>query len=187
MKHQATIRLLLVMLAVSIVFTVSACGAQTEMKQGSGSTDKQPATAVTGEQQTTTAPAVKTEQINVYYSDKELTGLHEQKAQIQYNNTKQKAEEAFKQLQKDGVNGTMSLWKNVQLLSVKEEGGAVTFDIHIPENARFGAPGEEYALESIQKTMFQFDDIKSIDLLVDGEKADSLMGHESLDHPIMRQ
>jgi spore germination protein GerM len=185
MKQQAIMRLLLVMLAASIILTISACGARSETKQGSGSTAKQPAAPESSEHQT--SPAAKSEQIKVYYSDKDFTSLYEEKAEIQYENTKQKAEAAFKQLQKDGVNGKMSLWKNVKLLSVKEEGGAVTFDIHIPDNARFGAPGEEYALESIQKTMFQFADVKSIDLLVDGEKADSLMGHESLDHPITRE
>ncbi len=41
-------------------------------------------------------------------------------------------------------------------------------------------------LEAIQKTLFQFPEVDSIDILVDGKPADSLMGHMELPHPIKR-
>ena len=120
-------------------------------------------------------------------ADDELISLKELKADIEYADSKEKIEEAFKALQKDGPKAEMSLWKNVKLLNVKVEGEAVTIDVHLPDEARLGAPGEELAMESIQKTMFQFDDVASLDILVDGEQVESLMGHDELDHPIKKQ
>jgi hypothetical protein len=42
-------------------------------------------------------------------------------------------------------------------------------------------------MQAIPKTLFQFQEVKTIELLVDGKKLDSLMGHVDLPHPIPRQ
>ncbi|TYP72632.1 GerMN domain-containing protein [Paenibacillus methanolicus] len=126
--------------------------------------------------------------VNVYFTDEEQTGLSERTRELVLpaNDSKSKVEAAFKALQQDGDNGEVSLWKHAELLSIAVDGQAVTLDIHLPDEARFGAPGEALAIESLTKTLFQFDDVDAIDILIDGEKADSLMGHEMLDHPIVK-
>lgn len=45
---------------------------------------------------------------------------------------------------------------------------------------------EQFALEALKNTLFQFDEVKSIELLVDGEVVESLIGHAELEHPILR-
>jgi spore germination protein GerM len=180
MKHPSALRFFIVMLSLTAILAISACAAKEQTH--SGTTANGGAAAKEGQSNTTE----KTEQISIYVTDDDMTALIERKTEIRYSDEKEKLEAAFAALQKEGIDGKISLWKNANLLSVKSENGAVTFDLHLPDNARFGAPGEELALEAIKQTMFQFDEVKSIDLLVDGEQTDSLMGHEELDHPIMK-
>lgn len=161
---------------------------ETTSTQEQTAEEQQPDTANTDEQAPQEAVEEEQTPVTVYYTDEELTGLAERTRQLVYpaNDNKAKIEAAFKALQQDGEDGEVSLWKNVQLLGVSIEGQAVTLDIHLPDEARFGAPGESLAIESLTRTLFQFPDVGSVDILIDGEQAESLMGHESLDHPIVK-
>ncbi|MFC4811726.1 GerMN domain-containing protein [Paenibacillus sp. GCM10023250] len=133
--------------------------------------------------------AVEKEQadISVYYTDDQMIDLHAQKTRIEYADDKEKLAAAFEALRKDSDKGEASLWKNVELLSAKQDGGNVTLDVHIPDEARLGAPGEQLAVSAIAQTYFQFDGVTSLDILVDGEAVESLMGHDDLEHPIKKQ
>lgn len=136
---------------------------------------------------TAAGPEKKQEDISVYYTDDQMIDLHAQKKQIAYSDGNERLKAAFEALQSDGDKGETSLWKNVQLLSAKQDGDAVTLDIHLPDEARLGAPGEQLALSAVTQTYFQFKDVASLNILVDGEAAESLMGHEDLEHPIKKQ
>ncbi|SFI30432.1 Sporulation and spore germination [Paenibacillus sp. UNC496MF] len=125
--------------------------------------------------------------ISVYYTDDQMLDLHAQKAKIEYADDKEKLTAAFAALRKDSDKGEASLWKNVELLSAKQDGGEVTLDVHIPVEARLGAPGEQLAVSAIAQTYFQFEGVTSLNILVDGEAVESLMGHEDLEHPIKKQ
>ncbi|WP_308634455.1 GerMN domain-containing protein [Paenibacillus silvisoli] len=205
MKRHMTTSILSVMLAAALIVPLSACGAkeqpleQEQQVQGGGntSTNEQDSgeiteptdaeTSVNTEAETNTdadVPAPTKEQISVYYTDDDMAALHEQKSDIEYADPEQKLAAVWLAIQADGANGEASLWKGVQLLSAKQDGTAVTLDLHIPDEARLGAPGEMLALQSLTRTFFQLPDIASIDVLVDGEAVDSLMGHEELEHPI---
>lgn len=197
MNHLSVRRFLLVSLLIIAVALVSACGAKEEnnnvtggpgtdtTEQNTGSSNTEPDT--TPEPNTDEdpgEPAMTKETIKVYYPDDQLMELSEQTAEIEFADESKKAEAAFQALRKDGSNGEVSLWKEIELLSAKvEEGGAVVLDVHVPDEARLGAPGEVLALEAIQKTMFQFDSFQSLDILVDGKQVESLMGHDTLEHP----
>ncbi|NBD26469.1 GerMN domain-containing protein [Paenibacillus glycinis] len=135
----------------------------------------------------TTAPEKTKASISVYYTDDQMIDLHAQKAEIEYADASEKLSATFAALQKDGDKGEGSLWKNAELLSAKQDGDAVTIDVHLPDDARLGAPGEQLAIAAITQTYFQFDGVASLDILVDGEAVESLMGHEDLEHPIKKQ
>lgn len=79
------------------------------------------------------------------------------------------------------------MWSNIELLSATFDQGKLTLDVHIPDEARLGSGGEILAIDALKGTFFQFDEINSIDLLVDGEATDSLMGHAELEHPLTRE
>ncbi|REE88599.1 sporulation and spore germination protein [Paenibacillus taihuensis] len=214
MKRHYTTSLISVLIAATMIVPLSACGSRVkqedqqqvqntssqEQTTQAGSANQQTSneSAVTSNETNTDSssvnqeaeppkPEVKKEQISLYYTDDEMLDLHEQKTEIEYSDSKQKLEAAFAAMKKDSDKGEPSLWKHAELLSVKQDGTAITLDLHLPDDARLGAPGEMLALDAIEKTYFQFQDVTSIDLLVDGESVDSLMGHMDLDHPITKQ
>lgn len=126
--------------------------------------------------------------IDVYYTDKQLMDLVPAKATINYDDKESfsKYVEAFKALQTSEDTELVPLWGKIVLNSIKFEGGQLVLDIHKPIEAQLGAGGEAYALGALTKTMFQFEEVESIELLVDGEKIESLMGHVELEHPMTR-
>ncbi|WP_413408069.1 GerMN domain-containing protein [Paenibacillus amylolyticus] len=140
------------------------------------STEK-PATSESNEKKT----------ITVFYTDEEELELHKASAEISYASDDAKYKAAFESLQQSKDAKLVPLWsKEIELKSVQFKDGALTLDIHMPDTARLGAGGESYALDALKQTFFQFDEVKSLDLLVDGQQTESLMGHVDLEHPMTR-
>ncbi len=129
----------------------------------------------------------KKETISVYYTDSEELELKPSKQEITFEDDLQKYKASFKALQSSNNNELISLWGKVELKSLDIKNGAITMDIHLPDEARLGSGGEMFALESLQNTLFQFDEVKSIELLVDGQQVESLMGHADLEHPMVKK
>lgn len=147
----------------------------------------------TDKHEDTDKPDQKTEQaseqkqtIEVYYTDPEELELKKSEKEIRYGQENDKYKAAFKALQESGDSNLIPLWGKMELKSLEFKDGLVTLDIHMPDEARLGAGGEQFALDALTKTMFQFKEVESIELLVDGQKLESLMGHMDLDHPIKR-
>lgn len=133
--------------------------------------------------------AIETEEIRldiqVYLTDNELMELFPLPRQIVYRDEAMKYEEAFKALQ-TSEEAYISLWNKVILNSAEFSNGQVNIDITLPDEARLGAGGESFAIDSLKQTMFQFEEVKQIELTVDGQQLDTLMGHVDLDHPIKK-
>lgn len=130
--------------------------------------------------------AKQQQSITVFKTDDELMELKEEKVTITFGNVEEKIQAALKALQTDG-DQTYALWKKIEFKSSKlNDNGMLTIDVHVPDNGHLGAGGESFAIEALTKTLFQFDEVKSIDLLVDGQATESLMGHVTLEHPFMR-
>ncbi|GIP25698.1 hypothetical protein J23TS9_08280 [Paenibacillus sp. J23TS9] len=134
----------------------------------------------------TTESTAKKEMIDVYYTDPQELDLKKSQKEISYKNETGKYEEAFKALQSSGKSELVPLWGKIELKKLDFKNGEITMDIHMPDEARLGAGGEQYALDALTKTMFQFDEVKTVELLVDGAKVESLMGHVDLEHPLTR-
>ncbi|WP_458123038.1 GerMN domain-containing protein [Paenibacillus sp. Z3-2] len=143
----------------------------------SGTSTETPATSEGNEKKT----------ITVFYTDEEELELHKASAEISYASEDAKYKAAFESLQQSKDDKLVPLWaKEIELKSVQFKDGALTLDIHMPDTARLGAGGESYALDALKQTFFQFDEVKSLDLLVDGQQSESLMGHVDLEHPMTR-
>ncbi|GIP20034.1 GerMN domain-containing protein [Paenibacillus sp. J22TS3] len=159
-----------------------------------GQDSKEPANTANGAgQQEQTEPPKKDPQdnkqklsIRTYYTDNDMMDLKEKQKEIAYKNDQEKYEEAFKSLQNSGDDKLFALWQKVKLKSVGLNNGELTIDIELPGEARLGAGGEVLAIDALKKTFFQFNEVKTIELLVDGSKVDTLMGHEELEHPMTR-
>jgi hypothetical protein len=124
--------------------------------------------------------------IDVYYTDDELQGVVSEKVEIEFADQQEKIEAALAALQQDGGDHALSLWKFAVIQSISISDGDVTVDLSLPDEAKLGSTGESLALEAIKKTLFQFDEVLTLDLLLDGEAVESLMGHEGLEHPFQK-
>ncbi|CAM2793355.1 GerMN domain-containing protein [Paenibacillus sediminis] len=124
--------------------------------------------------------------IKVYYNDDQATKLVEAQKEISFESDIQKYEAALKALQTSDDPKLFPLWPKVIFKSVKIHNGDLTIDLTLPDAARLGSEEEQFALDSLKKTLFQFEEVKTIDILVDGKQVDSLMGHVDLDHPMKR-
>ncbi|MCK8490080.1 GerMN domain-containing protein [Paenibacillus sp. MBLB2552] len=125
--------------------------------------------------------------IQVYFTDDDLMDLKPTSREIAFTVDRSKYESAFEALQK-ADDGLLSLWEKVVLNTVTfdETNGQLNLDISLPDEARLGAGGESLALEALKNTMFQFDEVKQIELTLDGAQVESLMGHVDLEHPMSR-
>ncbi|MBJ6363592.1 GerMN domain-containing protein [Paenibacillus sp. GCM10012307] len=164
---------------VLLAVVASACGnpgpGNSGPTTGTGQTEEQPPADVK-EKQT----------IQVFYTDDQLLELTPRDAEIEFSNEQEKIEAALRALQQNSADNEISLWEHAIFNSVTIKDGDVTVDLSLPEEARLGAPGELLALEAIQNTVFQFDEVKTLDLLLDGQAVESLMGHEELEHPFKK-
>ncbi|OZB94925.1 GerMN domain-containing protein [Paenibacillus sp. XY044] len=144
----------------------------------------------TGQDQSTSSQSTDSSQknlnIDVYYTDPQELDLHKAHKEISYSSDEEKYKKAFDALQSSDKSDLIPLWGKVELKSMNMKDGQLTMDIHLPDEARLGAGGEQFALDALDNTMFQFDELKSIELLVDGAKVESLMGHVDLEHPMTR-
>lgn len=132
-------------------------------------------------------PEKKDQSITVYASDDELMNLTSYTVKITFADQNEKLKAALEALQKPKDSSYIALWAKTEFKTIKlDESGTLIVDIHIPDEARLGAGGEAFALDALTKTMFQFDEVKAINLLIDGKEEESLMGHVTLDHPIKR-
>ncbi|MBB3127735.1 putative small lipoprotein YifL [Paenibacillus rhizosphaerae] len=134
----------------------------------------------------TTDSTQKSLNIDVYYTDPEELDLHKAQKEISFSSDDEKYKKAFEALQASDKSDLVPLWGKVELKSLSMKDGQLTMDIHLPDEARLGAGGEQFALDALGNTLFQFDEVKSIELLVDGAKVESLMGHVDLEHPMTR-
>lgn len=132
----------------------------------------------------TKEPQETKETIEAYYTDDQMMDLKQVSKEITYSGDNEKYEAALKTLQDSGSADLFALWEKVIFNSVKFADGELTVDITLPDEARLGAGGESFAIDSLKQTMFQFTEVKTIELLVDGAKVDSLMGHVELEHPM---
>ena len=91
-------------------------------------------------------------------------------------------------LKKSSDANVVPLFTDVKFKSIDfdKEKGDLKLDLSFGSDAQLGAPGEDFFLQALKKTMFQFPEIQSIYVLKDGKQVDSLMGHMELPYPIKR-
>ncbi|PQP81508.1 hypothetical protein C0Q44_17450 [Paenibacillus sp. PCH8] len=128
----------------------------------------------------------QSEEIEVAYVDAQVTTVVKSKAEIKFSDSKDKYTKVFEALQSADDPNHVSLWNNIELKSLEFLDGTLTLDVHIPDEARLGSGGELLALDVLKETMFQFQEVNSLELLVDGAASESLMGHSELEHPMVR-
>lgn len=171
------------LLAVIILSAaIVGCGVQGKPDNNLGST-----AAPTASPTPEPTPVLNEKEAIIYLTDAELLETVEQPVKLTFETDADLVKAAIAELQKDAGENALSLWKPIEVKTVELADGLVTLDIHLPDEARLGAPGEMFVIETLKKTLFQFDFVKSIELLVDGAKIETLMGHVELEHPMNKE
>jgi hypothetical protein len=95
--------------------------------------------------------------------------------------------EALNALTKSTDEKAVALFEGFTFLSAERKDSTLNIDLTLPKESKLGAPGEDLLLQSLKKTLFQFKELNAIEVLVNGKKVESLLGHVELPHPIVKQ
>lgn len=151
-----------------------------------------------GGEQSTNPPASKEPQkpaneqekkeytVKLYYADAQIEKLVEREKSVSVDQEKDKYLAVLKELATSPDSQMIALCKGFTFHSAELKDKQLNVDLSISPEGRLGSGGEELVLDAIKRTLFQFDEIESFDLLVDGQQVESLMGHMDLPHPIKR-
>lgn len=180
---------------IVLACTLAGCGGQDKPQEQPGSAIEEPSPTLTPspEPSPTSTPSpeptavVNEREAVIYLTDAELLETVEKKVKLTYESDLDLVKAALAALQQDDGENALSLWKPIEIKSAELSEGQVTIDIHVPDEARLGAPGELLVIETLQKTLFQFEFVQAIDILMDGEAVESLMGHVDLEHPMKKE
>ncbi|WP_135557736.1 GerMN domain-containing protein [Paenibacillus cymbidii] len=179
-----------VLVAAVCLTAAAGCGTDKQTKRGAEASSSPVATTAPSpaqaSPQASPSPQLTSKSIRVYYGDLDAMKLVEQETTIRYGADAAKYEAAFNALRQSPDSKQVALLAGVALLSAKAESGNLTLDVKVEDTGRLGAPGEQLLLDALRKTMFQFEELKTFDVLVGGKKTESLMGHMDLPHPFAR-
>ncbi|MGG6312007.1 GerMN domain-containing protein [Paenibacillus macerans] len=131
-------------------------------------------------------PEPKSEAIDTFFTDDQMLELTKVSKEISFQADQDKYLAALKALQTSGDAKLFPLWGKAEFRSASLADGTLTVDMSLPDEARLGAGGEALAINALRNTLFQFAEVQAIELLVDGQAVDTLMGHVELTHPMSR-
>jgi len=131
--------------------------------------------------------APKQLKVKAFFADSDLDKLLEREAVISFRTDNEKYIAALQLLRQTPDEAASSLFKGVTFKSASGKDGNVVVDLSISPEGRLGAPGELLMVEALKKSLFQFEEVQTIELLVDGKRTESLMGHVGLTYPIKRE
>lgn len=172
--------------AVSLSLVAAGCGAKE--RNAASTPSATGTTAVSAAPSQSTAPATpspvqeKEMAIKAYYgpSNGDNTALVEKQVSIKFDKDENKYLAALNALKKSPSADAVSLCPKTSFLSAKLSSGKLSVNLNIPDEDRLGSAGEGLLLDAFRKTLFQFNEVETFEILVNGKKPDSLMGHFEL-------
>lgn len=184
-------RVIIIIIASTIFLYGCGQGKPTIKDQINAATNS-PKVTVTGSPAPTLPPSPTPKEettlsIQTYFTTSNLDKLVAKSQTIRFTSTNSKYLEALNMLKTSPDTQLVSLFTGFKFLAVEATEGKVVVNLTYVETSQLGAGGEVLLLEALEKTLFQFPEIKSIDILVDGKKEQSLMGHMDLPHPIVKK
>jgi spore germination protein GerM len=174
-------------LVIGMIFLFILAGCGSKVIDNDPTTVPSPSTSQ-GSENTSTKPE-ETQTISVitaYYSNPDLTELVSHEQSITYKDDSQMYQETFKQLTESPGEGLEPLWAGFLLNEIRLDAGTLIVDVTFDPESILGSGGELFALEALQNTFFQYDNVERIQILVDGEITESLMGHVEISEPFER-
>jgi hypothetical protein len=173
-------------LTATVVIIISGCG-KAAVNPGNAAVQISPSSSQTVSPPAASLSDQKEQQIKVYYGNEDGSALIENTANLRFTTLSSKYLGALNALKQSQDAKAVPLCPSFTFKTAELKDGNLTIDLSFTPNDQLGANGESLLMQAIPKTLFQFQEVKTIDLLVDGKKLDSLMGHVDLPHPIPRQ
>lgn len=180
-------RIMLLISGFLALFLIAACGTKPAnppsppaQEQNNGTGAETPAPAPAPETQ------AKTAKVLIYYSNHDLTAMEKEEQEITFNTDEEKYAKAMELLGKPSKPEHQPLWPNFAFHSITLKNGKLTIDADSKNQYNLGSTGEMMAIEALRMTMFQFPEVQSIIILVDGKPTETLMGHVDVSQPIPR-
>ena len=139
----------------------------------------------------TNIPEEVEKEIVLYFSDENAMYLSPENRTIKTTTEKKTLykdtlEELIKGPNKEKLNRTIPEGVKILKLNIKNNILEINFNKALRENHWGGSTGEQMTVYSIVNTLTEFEDIKEIKFLIEGQKVESLVGHLDLTEPLER-
>lgn len=132
----------------------------------------------------TQAVEEQTMKIQIFLTDEEALELKELERELVISEDSSKYELAFQALATE-VPSYYSPWSTWKLLNVQFAEGLLTLDLS-GQGEQGGSSIERLMILSLLQTMFLFPEVNEVQILVDGEKTETLYGHIEILEPFSR-
>ena len=133
---------------------------------------------------------IQSTEVKVYYPDESGTKLVPVETKIQFADEAEKYSAALSELMQKpkDKNLTTVFPSHAKVKSVTRDGDTaiVDFDGSILKGFVGGSTGEEFLVNSVVDTLTEFNEIKQVKFLIDGEEIETISGHMDLSEPIKR-
>lgn len=167
--------------SVAIALAAAGCGAR---EKGAEATPTPAATSsATVPASPTPVPTPsegKEAVVQSFYGNADASALIEKDSTIRFAKEEDKYLAVLNTLKKSPSQDAFSLCAHTSFLSAKLDAGKLTVNLSIPDEDKLGSDGEGLLLDAFRKTLFQFKEVDTFEILVDGKKPESLMGHYDL-------
>lgn len=181
MRHQKTI---LLCAAIGFMLSAAGCGEKPGSDPKKGAAPTPP--SVSSPSVEPSPSAGKQTVIHTFYGNADSTALVQKETVIRYDRDDDKYLAALNALKRSPGTDAVALCPNMTYRSAKLTAGKLTVDLTLSDQDRLGSGGEALLIDAFKRTLFQFPEIESFEILVDGKKAESMMGHMELLYPFKR-
>jgi spore germination protein GerM len=138
-------------------------------------------------------PQVAEKEVNLYFAnedyvvtgDEQLEKLKAEKRVLQYGEDMSLEETIVRELMKGPQSEGLSteIPSTVKLIGVRVDNGTAFVDF-AQEGLHGGSLQEFFTIEQIVRSLIELDSVDKIQFLIEGQKAESLMGHMSIYEPL---
>jgi hypothetical protein len=171
-----------ILLILGCILLLMGCG---KVKQTANTESAKPADSLSPV--ATAAPeAAKPITVILYYGNDNGDELVPKEVTLTPSSITTQYLEVLNALTKSSDEKAVALFEGFTFHSAELKDGILNVDLTLPKESKLGAPGEDLLLQSLKKTLFQFKELNAIEVLVDGKKVESLLGHVELPHPIVK-
>lgn len=171
---------------VVFITLLSGCSSQPGSEQAA--TTKDPEKVEENIQPVQSAPTIEEgkSQVQLFMTDELALEVVEVQVELSWN-SETKFETLFQALSGPQGDHAVSLWEGWSLIdSSLADGGFLTLNLNGPEEA-VGSSIERLMLLTLLKTMFQFPEVEQVQILINGEKKETLSGHVEIHEPFKKR